>query len=580
MQSILLTVFIALHVISCWAQFPAVCNTNESISSKTCCPNNCGGIINGECTNIKSRAVKAWSLSNPDVIAYMLNSTNIPGKGKADMRYQWPTVVFENVCMCTGNYYGPDCTDCKFGYTGTDCNTKAPIRMRKQFSSLTAYEKEQLIRGFSELKNEYGRYAVAVDDPPSYTNGGVTLQNVTTFDMITYLHFLVARETNCNLSNTIDFAHEGPVFPVWHRHYLLTLEREFQRILSNSSFSLPYWSWESSEMDMFTVDYLGTPATNYSQVSNVTASYFNESNWPMVCDLMYRNQSVSCGEGWQLCNPNRDRQAQRPLQRGVSYNNSYLPDTREIKIAIAAPSYESSGTDGLYDSKSPRTSFRNRLEGFTEICSVTGCVGYNVKSHHHMHNIIHLWIGGHMGVVPSAANDPIFFLHHCNVDRVLESWIRRFDQYSSNSMLLPGYTPSRGGHPGHNKDSWMVPFFPPVTPQDYYQDSTNFGYTYEKIFEADVDDSSLIDCDSTTNCPSCASNGSCIMCALNETIQCPTPILAPSTSNKNIALGLGLGLGIPLLISLIALVVSYLIIGILVYCLVSNKKVEQTTLIE
>ena len=39
------------------------------------------------------------------------------------------------------------------------------------------------------------------------------------------------------------------------------------------------------------------------------------------------------------------------------------------------------------------------------------------------HGTVHVLIGGKMGSVPTAANDPIFWLHHCNIDRVWDSWI-------------------------------------------------------------------------------------------------------------------------------------------------------------
>lgn len=39
------------------------------------------------------------------------------------------------------------------------------------------------------------------------------------------------------------------------------------------------------------------------------------------------------------------------------------------------------------------------------------------------HGAVHVLIGGRMSSVPTAANDPIFWLHHCQIDRVWDSWI-------------------------------------------------------------------------------------------------------------------------------------------------------------
>jgi hypothetical protein len=39
------------------------------------------------------------------------------------------------------------------------------------------------------------------------------------------------------------------------------------------------------------------------------------------------------------------------------------------------------------------------------------------------HNSVHVAVGGPMADVPAAAFCPIFFLHHCNVDRVYESYL-------------------------------------------------------------------------------------------------------------------------------------------------------------
>ena len=86
-----------------------------------------------------------------------------------------------------------------------------------------------------------------------------------------------------------------------------------------------------------------------------------------------------------------------------------------------------------------------------------------------------------MDVIPAAINDPMFNMHHCNVDQILQSWIQMFANGSSNPMLLLAYVPSSGGHPGHNRGDYMVPFFPLITARDQYHVAENWGCTYEYI---------------------------------------------------------------------------------------------------
>ena len=77
--------------------------------------------------------------------------------------------------------------------------------------------------------------------------------------------------------------------------------------------------------------------------------------------------------------------------------------------------------------------------------------------------------------VPEASNDPIFFLHHCNVDRLYEEWL---DQY--NDQNFPSYQPSAFSHdirPGHNIDEYLVPIFPLITNRDMHRKS-NITWLY------------------------------------------------------------------------------------------------------
>jgi len=37
---------------------------------------------------------------------------------------------------------------------------------------------------------------------------------------------------------------------------------------------------------------------------------------------------------------------------------------------------------------------------------------------------VHVWVGGDMSPA-SSPNDPVFFLNHCNVDRIWEAWMQQ-----------------------------------------------------------------------------------------------------------------------------------------------------------
>jgi tyrosinase len=54
-----------------------------------------------------------------------------------------------------------------------------------------------------------------------------------------------------------------------------------------------------------------------------------------------------------------------------------------------------------------------------------GFFGFSPSLEGSPHGAVHVLIGGNMGFVPTAANDPVFWLHHGNIDRVWDQWISR-----------------------------------------------------------------------------------------------------------------------------------------------------------
>jgi tyrosinase len=71
----------------------------------------------------------------------------------------------------------------------------------------------------------------------------------------------------------------------------------------------------------------------------------------------------------------------------------------------------------------------------------------------------------------TSPNDPIFFLHHCNIDRLWSEWQQQ------NPTV--GYVPNIGGPQGHNINDPMEPWKGTVTTASVI-DHHSLGYIFDK----------------------------------------------------------------------------------------------------
>lgn len=106
-----------------------------------------------------------------------------------------------------------------------------------------------------------------------------------------------------------------------------------------------------------------------------------------------------------------------------------------MNVALEELSYDTEPYNKEYEVEG----FRNALEGFKKLVNRSTDVcpnfpgGFNYTE---LHNRVHIYIGGSMQSVPRASNDPIFFLHHCNIDCLYEEWL---DRYTDENF--PNYQP-------------------------------------------------------------------------------------------------------------------------------------------
>lgn len=78
------------------------------------------------------------------------------------------------------------------------------------------------------------------------------------------------------------------------------------------------------------------------------------------------------------------------------------------------------------DKQNPGTLNLNAFNEKIYIDSPAGNTGFCPVLDGNPHGLVHVYTGGqmNMGKIPFAAGDPVFWLHHCNIDRLWESWNR------------------------------------------------------------------------------------------------------------------------------------------------------------
>jgi tyrosinase len=190
-------------------------------------------------------------------------------------------------------------------------------------------------------------------------------------------------------------AHGAPGFLPWHRAYLLDLERELQAI--DPSVALPYWRFDQPAPKLFTVDFFGVSSQNGAvQFSNIN-----------------------------------------PLQFWIT-----------------------DGVQGI--SRSPRNNWNPTTQGGPSVISETATLNlgsaYSAFSamEGNPHGTAHTRWDGFIRQIGTAAKDPLFFLLHCNVDRLWAKWQRQ------NGRFDPSLSSAFDGDPdnpiGHNLDDSMWPW--------------------------------------------------------------------------------------------------------------------------
>lgn len=232
-------------------------------------------------------------------------------------------------------------------------------------------------------------------------------------------------------ANFAEYCHHGTVlFPSWHRAYLQRMEEALALAVNNDKFALPYWDASSAEslangLPQQLLDF-NVRIQDGSEIPNPLRSYrFRQAHSVGRTTIQIGDQTGRGGTDESL----RERLVRR------------LPSVAlDIGDALIAPTFEE-----------------------------FSCTSLGPESLEDPHNTLHGLLGGRgspltaaMGFVETAAFDPVFWFHHCNMDRLFHIWQTTPNNSASwTPRQIEGFLANSRGLPTGSllaKDSHLAPF--------------------------------------------------------------------------------------------------------------------------
>ncbi|KAL1844252.1 hypothetical protein VTJ49DRAFT_2309 [Mycothermus thermophilus] len=281
-------------------------------------------------------------------------------------------------------------------------------------------------------------------------------------------------------------AHSSVLFPTWHRPYMALYEmiasfwNETERPRYQAAavrFRHPYWDWAAPP-----------PHGESVLPQSIGGSSFVDIDGP---------------NGRQrIANPLYSYMF-RPLDTSAFTFGPWNTWTRTLRSPSSnGPDAQSNNTAVAMILDQNRASMAQRLyallsanDNYTTFSN--NAAGGQVESIEAIHDTVHAIVGGggpgqtaaqpgHMGWIQWSAFDPIFFLHHCMVDRIFAIWQALHpDSWIEPSVSLLGtYTTQKGAT--INSTTALTPFFSAngtFWDSDGVRDHTKLGYTYAELVD-------------------------------------------------------------------------------------------------
>lgn len=312
---------------------------------------------------------------------------------------------------------------CRCPLTKSPAEPWPPCLKRLSITSFVAQYGNKWIESVKKMKKEPSVFSDDLNVAPRYRNSSW-------YDLMDIIH-----GTNYPQNS---FAHMGVHFGTWHRVFMWLMDFGMNQVSDTPWETLlaPYWDWTNPVETTALYNAMGRDGNPFDH--QCIAGPFA---WP--------EYNISIKNGFYPLDVKQWQCVTRAIsQEGTGVTDlemaSHLPSFPDVLNAMVDQRYDNQPYD---DSAMGAMSFRNNLEGYG---------GWDnqgvdlVKSGHRMHgfhNIVHLDVGDTMATLVSP-NDPIFWTHHGNIDRMLQTWlVQNGDMYGTGPPKREGETPLTRGYP-------------------------------------------------------------------------------------------------------------------------------------
>jgi Common central domain of tyrosinase/von Willebrand factor type A domain len=266
------------------------------------------------------------------------------------------------------------------------------MKCRKNVKNLTDDEKKRYVNAFVALKSQ-----------DSVIHPGAQSR---------YDDFV---ETHLNaMMATVGWAHQDSVFFPWHRELLYQFEKLLQTV--DPTVTIPYWDWTRDQNSgaagfPFKHTFIGVDGddADSDRVKRDPAAPAVDATHPYIYpfDPIPWSNSVVVTDGLGDINFFQRQFGERSDAPNLPRNDSLVTGVSStFRQAIGATDY---------------LTLRPRSED--------------------IHNLVHRWVGGNM-LRMTSPNDPVFFMHHANIDRMWSIWQKKVapgTQFYQQSSTAAGH---------------------------------------------------------------------------------------------------------------------------------------------